>query len=122
MAQGVNRPVRRGLDNIALARDDSDHPHWHKVAPMARNKLAGKSTGKSKSAKYYAANPEARAKKDAYNTKYHATSKRIAYRSGLNKANRASPNTKGQDKSHTKTGRLVNESRGTNRARNRGRR
>jgi hypothetical protein len=88
---------------------------------MARNKLAGKSTGKSRSAKYYASNPEARAKKNAYNTKYHATPERKAYRAKLNAANRTSPNAKGQDKSHTSTGRLVNESRGTNRARNRGR-
>ena len=89
---------------------------------MARNKLAGSTAGKSKSAKYYQNNPEAAAKKDAYNKAYHATKPRIAYRSELNKANRASPNAKGQDKSHTKTGRLVNESRSKNRARNRGRR
>jgi hypothetical protein len=88
---------------------------------MARNKLAGKSTGKSRSAKYYAANPEARAKKNAYNTRYHSTAKRKAYRAKLNAANRASPAPRGQDKSHTKTGRLVNEPRSTNRARNRGR-
>ena len=31
-----------------------------------RNKNAGKSTGKSKSAKYFAKNPKARAKKNAY--------------------------------------------------------
>lgn len=84
---------------------------------MARNKLAGRSTGKSKSAKYYASHPQARAKKNAYNTKYHATPERIAYRSELNAANKASPNSKSQDKSHTKGGRIVNESRGRNRAR-----
>ena len=88
---------------------------------MARNTLAGKSTGKSRSAKYYAQHPEARAKKDAYNTAYHATGERKAYRAKLNVANRAAPNTPGQDKSHTKSGRLVNESRGSNRARNCGR-
>jgi hypothetical protein len=87
---------------------------------MARNKLAGKSTGKSDSAKYYANNPEARAKKDAYNKEFHATPERKAYRSELNKANRESPNGKGQDKSHTKSGKLVNESASANRARNRG--
>lgn len=89
---------------------------------MARNKLAGKSSGKSRSARYYASNPEARAKKNAYNTRYHATPERRAYRAKLNAANRKSPNAKGQDKSHTKTGRIVNESRSTNRARNRSRR
>ena len=87
---------------------------------MARNKLAGKSTGKSRSAKYYAANPEARAKKDAYNSEYHATAERKAYRAKLNAANRASPAPEGQDKSHTKSGKLVNEPRSSNRARNRG--
>ena len=88
-----------------------------KKVPQRRNKLAGKSTGKSKSAKYFAANPEARAKKNAYNTKYHASSKRKAYRAGLNKANRDNPNAKGQDKSHTKGGKITNEPRGKNRAR-----
>ncbi len=88
---------------------------------MARNKLAGTTSGKSKSAKYYAAHPEARAKKNAYNTAYHATDERKAYRAELNRANRDSPNRKGQDKSHTKSGKLVNESSASNRARNRGR-
>lgn len=88
---------------------------------MARNKLAGKSTGKSRSAKYYAANPEARKKKQAYDAAYHATPERRKYRAKLNAANRQSPNQPGQDKSHTKGGKLVNESRSKNRARNRGR-
>lgn len=88
---------------------------------MARNRLAGKSTGKSSSAKYYAAHPEARAKKNAYNTAYHATAERKAYRAQLNAANREHPNAKREDKSHTKSGRLVDESRSANRARNRGR-
>ena len=34
---------------------------------MARNSLAGKSTGTSKSAKYFASHPEARKKKNEYN-------------------------------------------------------
>ena len=84
---------------------------------MARNKLAGTSTGKSKSAKYYAANPEARAKKNSYNTDYHATSERKAYRAKLNAANRTSPNAKGQDKSHGAGGKITNEKRSSNRAR-----
>jgi len=89
-----------------------------KRVPQRRNKNAGKSTGKSKSAKYFAANPEARAKKNAYNKKYHSTTKRKKYRAGLNKANRDSPNKKGEDKSHTKGGKLHNEKRSSNRARN----
>jgi hypothetical protein len=84
---------------------------------MAKNKLAGTTTGKSKSAKYYAANPEARAKKNSYNTKYHKTPERVAYRSELNAANRKSPNAKGQDKSHGAGGKISNEKRSTNRAR-----
>jgi hypothetical protein len=40
------------------------------------------------------------------------------YRAKLNKANKAKPNKKGEDKSHTKSGKLVNEKRASNRARN----
>ena len=86
--------------------------------PKKRNSLAGKSTGKSKSAKYFAKNKKARDKKNAYNKEYHATKERKKYRAKLNKANRSNPNSKGQDKSHTKSGRLVNEKRSSNRARN----
>jgi len=89
-----------------------------KKVPQRRNKNAGKSTGKSKSAKYFAKNPEARKKKNAYNTKYHSTPARKKYRADLNKANKDKPNSKGQDKSHTKGGKVVNEKRSTNRARN----
>ncbi len=88
---------------------------------MARNSLAGKSTGKSKSAKYFAENPEARAKKNAYNKKYHATEERKNYREGLNKANRDAGtygNGDGKDMSHTKKGKLTKESASKNRARN----
>ena len=88
-----------------------------KKVPQRANKLAGKSTGKSDSAKYFASHPEARAKKNAYNKEYHATSERKAYRASLNKANKDSPNAKSQDKSHTKSGRVVDESSATNRAR-----
>ncbi len=88
-----------------------------KKVPQRRNKRAGKSTGKSRSAKYFAKNPEARAKKNAYNTKYHSSTKRKKYRAKLNKANRDNPNGN-KDKSHTKGGKLVNESRSKNRARN----
>jgi len=75
-----------------------------KKVPQRRNKLAG--TGKAASAK-----------KKAYDTAYHASPERKAYRAKLNKANRLSPNKKGQDKSHTSGGGLTNESRKTNRAR-----
>lgn len=86
-----------------------------------RNKLAGKSSGKSKSAKYFAANPEARAKKNAYNKEYHSTEERKNYRTKLNKANRDAGtygNGDGKDMSHTKSNGLVKENQSSNRARN----
>lgn len=90
---------------------------------MARNKLAGTTNGTSKSALYYQNNPEARAKKDAYNKKYHSSSKRRIYRSKLNKFNRDNPNSKpgdGKDASHKKDGSMFLEGSSKNRARNRG--
>ena len=90
---------------------------------MARNSLAGKSAGKSASAKYYAANPEARLKKQSYDKKYHSTDERKSYRANLNKKNREAGtygNKDGKDMSHTKKGKLVKEKQSTNRARNRG--
>lgn len=86
-----------------------------------RNKLAGKSTGKSKSAKYFASHPEARAKKNEYNKKYHATEDRVNYREDLNQANRKAKtygNGDGKDMSHTKKGSLTKEKQSSNRARN----
>lgn len=86
-----------------------------------RNKLAGKSSGKSKSAKYFAANPEAREKKNAYNKEYHSSEERKNYRTKLNKANRDAGtygNGDGKDMSHTKSGKLVKEKQSSNRARN----
>jgi hypothetical protein len=71
-----------------------------------------------RSARYYRSNPEARAKKQAYDTEYHATPERKKYRAGLNRARRER-NLKGngKDLSHTKDGRLVLESRRRNRGR-----
>lgn len=89
-----------------------------KKVPQRRNKNAGKSTGKSKSAKYFASHPEARAKKNAYNKKYHATKARKKYRAGLNKSTRADKCSEGSDVSHTKSGKTTCENRATNRARN----
>ena len=86
-----------------------------------KNKLAGRSVGKSKSAKYYASNPDARKKKNEYNSKYHSSEERKEYRSELNKANRKAGtygNGDGKDMSHTKSGKLVKERQSSNRARN----
>ena len=92
---------------------------------MARNKNAGSTTGKGRTARHYHNNEESRKKKQAYDKAYHATEERKAYRSELNtarrKAKKAGPVGKNTDMSHTKTGRLVKESRSTNRARNRSR-
>lgn len=86
-----------------------------------RNSLAGKSTGKSESARYFAANPEARKKKNEYQKKYASTEAQKKYRAELNGANRKAGtygNKDGKDMSHTKSGKLVKESANRNRARN----
>lgn len=86
-----------------------------------RNKLAGKSMGKSRSAKYYAANPDARKKKNEYNTEYHSSPDRKKYRASLNRANRKANtygNGDGKDMSHTKSGKMVKEKQSSNRSRN----
>lgn len=85
--------------------------------PQRKNHNAGHSTGKSKSAKYFASHPEARKKKNEYNTKYHASEDRKDYRVDLNRETRKH-HTPGKDVSHTKDGTLVREARSTNRARN----
>lgn len=90
---------------------------------MARNTLAGKRTGKSKTAKFYAKNKKSRDKKKDYDTDYHKTKKRKKYRSLLNAANKKKKtygNKDGKDMSHTKKGKLVKERQSKNRARNRG--
>lgn len=78
----------------------------------------------SKSTAYYRSNPEAKAKKDAYNTKYHATPERKKYRADLDRERRARRNAgqslAGKDVSHTKGGGTTLEDSSKNRARNRG--
>lgn len=75
---------------------------------------------KSRTARYYASNPKARAKKKKYDTKYHSSAERRKYRSELNAARRKRKiyGKGGGDMSHTKSGRLVRESASQNRARN----
>ena len=74
----------------------------------------------SRSARYYASNPKARAKKKAYDTAYHSTTERRAYRAKLAKARRKRKimGRGGPDLSHTRSGKLVRESASKNRARN----
>jgi len=93
------------------------------MAQSKRNTLAGTKTGKSKSAKYFQTHPEARKKKNEYNTEYHSTEERKSYRAGLNKANRdagtyGKMSAMKKDRSHTKSGKLVLESSSKNRSRN----
>jgi len=87
---------------------------------MARNGLANSKNGKSKSARYYQNNPEAREKKNDYDTKYHSTPLRRKYRNTLNKMNRKmkSKEGDGMDISHTSEGGFIKESMRSNRARN----
>jgi hypothetical protein len=76
---------------------------------------------KSKSAKYYASNPKARAKKKSYDTSYGKTTKRKKYRAALNKENHERGtygNGDGKDVSHKKNGRTTLEKASKNRARN----
>ena len=74
---------------------------------------------KSRTAKYYASNPKARAKKKAYDTEYHKSVERKRYRAELNVARRKRKiyGRGGGDLSHTKAGGLVRESASKNRAR-----
>ncbi len=74
---------------------------------------------KSKSAKYYASNPKARAKKKKYDTAYGGTPERKEYRKKLARARRKRGimSKGGGDLSHTKRGTLVRESASKNRAR-----
>jgi hypothetical protein len=79
----------------------------------------------SKSTAYYRANPDAKAKKDAYNTKYHATPARKKYRADLDKnrtaRKKAGQVVAGKDVSHTAGGGTTLEDSSKNRARNRAR-
>ncbi len=87
---------------------------------MARNKLAGKINGKSKSSKQYAKNPKSRKKKLEYDKKYSSSEERKKYRVKLNLFNRKKGKKgDGKDASHTKNGKLVLEGQSKNRARNR---
>ncbi len=97
------------------------YTYIYTMAKSKRNRNAGKFTGKSESSRYFATHPEARKKKNEYNSKYHSTEERKNYREELNKINRRN-NDSGygdtKDLSHTRSGKLVKESRSRNRARN----
>jgi hypothetical protein len=75
-----------------------------------------------KSAKYYATNPEARAKKNAYQRKYNKkpSVKKTSEERWNERRKRGIAGKGGKDLSHTKNGGMVLESPSKNRARNRG--
>jgi hypothetical protein len=75
-----------------------------------------------KSAKYYRENPEARAKKKAYDTKFNEKPEQRAKRTELTaeRRKRGIDGKGGKDMSHTKDGRIVAEDPSKNRGRNRG--
>lgn len=77
-------------------------------------------SGKSKSAKYYASNPEARAKKNAYQRKLNKNPsvKNKSEQRWTERRKRGIAGKGGPDLSHTKSGKMVLESRSKNRARN----
>lgn len=75
---------------------------------------------KSRTAKFYANNPEARAKKYAYDKKRNSSAKSKKYRAELarERRKRGMMGKGGADLSHTKDGKLVKEAPSKNRARN----
>ena len=76
---------------------------------------------KSRSARYYASNPKARAKTKSYDTSYGKTTKRKKYRAALNKENHKRGtygNGDGKDVIHKKNGKTTREKASKNRARN----
>jgi len=77
-------------------------------------------TTKSKSAKYYAANPEAAAKKAAYQRKLNKKPavKNASEERWTERRKRGIAGKGGPDLSHTKSGKMVLESPKKNRARN----
>jgi hypothetical protein len=79
-----------------------------------------KASNPGKSARYYAANPESRSKKNAAQRKRNATPENKEYRASLNaeRRRRGVYGKGGADMSHTKSGKLVAESPKKNRARN----
>jgi hypothetical protein len=76
---------------------------------------------KGRTAKYYAANPEAREKRLQYQREYNKQDKERKKRVELNRANRKAGtygNGDGLDMSHTRGGKIVKEGYKKNRARN----
>lgn len=81
-----------------------------------------KSKNPKKTARFYNDNPEAKAKKDAYNKKFNEKPDQKEKRAELAKErrDRGVMGKGGKDMSHTKDGKIVSEDSSTNRGRNRG--
>jgi len=81
-----------------------------------------KASNPKKTAQYYRDNPEARKKKDDYNTEFNKKKEQREKNTELRRERRERgvEGKGGDDMSHTKDGRIVAEDPSTNRARNRG--
>ena len=74
-----------------------------------------------RTARYYSSNPEAKAKKNAYQRKYNKKKEQVQKRVELNRENRnrgTYGNGDGKDVSHSKGGKMLLEAASSNRARN----
>lgn len=80
-----------------------------------------KASKPKKIAKFYSSNPEAKAKKDAYNKQFNKKPSQLAKRRELadERRKRNVMGKGGKDMSHTKDGRIVPEAPTINRGRNR---
>jgi hypothetical protein len=83
-----------------------------------RNKLAGTKRGKSRTAKFYQENPDARKKRDEYNKEYHSTPARKKYRAilqAINRKKKTHGNGDGMDESHISKTKTVKQAQSKNR-------
>lgn len=84
-----------------------------------RNSLAGSKRGKSRTAKFYQENPEARKKRDEYNKEYHSTPARKKYRAvlqAINRKNGTHGNLDHKDQAHVSKTKTVSQDQSKNRA------
>lgn len=84
-----------------------------------RNSLAGSKRGKSRTAKFYQENPDARKKRDEYNKEYHSTPARKKYRAvlqAINRKNGTHGNLDHKDQAHVSKTKTVSQDQSKNRA------
>lgn len=84
-----------------------------------RNRLAGSKRGKSRTAKFYQENPDARKKRDEYNKEYHSTPARKKYRAvlqAINRKNGTHGNLDHKDQAHVSKTKTVSQDQSKNRA------